>query len=478
MQKHRRRMRALPQECAAAPSASAARRRGPTSIADFDEIDAELACSRLSGIASRPSCGRRCTSAKRWAPVAVALLLSSVCCSTASARRRRCRPRSCCGRPLPRPTAHPEKPRRIQIRTRDAPADAVGQRARSRRCRSELRTLEVMFRAAHYDWDDPLSAKSYQAWRDQLAEKQDEVLKTGLRYVSGHAAVRANWRRPRSRFDRQDLQPVEERFEFRNREWVEITELRRRRPAPPPDSVQLPARRPAAGNSNTHDRSRRRPDRRTSRSDCRRRAARAGRAASSGRRFGRPDRGLARRRRDSGEREWESRPQRQQEISDALRSQTHVVVRFSESARGDGARPDNRASAPDSARPRISQQLQARMAKQIGGRANFAQLAAQVLDLSEPMMSRAYALRRLAEQFPVGAGAELRRQDRQVSEAPAAGARDALRRQTAELIACCGRLLGVSGATRRPRARLRPAPGSCRPKSCSNRRAAWRSCWL
>ena len=42
-------------------------------------------------------------------------------------------------------------------------------------------------------------------------------------------------------------------------------------------------------------------------------------------------------------------------------------------------------------------QLQSRVAEQIGGRVYFAQLAAQVLDLSEPMMSRAYALKRLAE---------------------------------------------------------------------------------
>jgi hypothetical protein len=33
-----------------------------------------------------------------------------------------------------------------------------------------------MFRAANYDWDDPLSAKSFQAWRDRLPEKRDEVI--------------------------------------------------------------------------------------------------------------------------------------------------------------------------------------------------------------------------------------------------------------------------------------------------------------
>ena len=30
-----------------------------------------------------------------------------------------------------------------------------------------------LFDAAHYDWNDPLSARSYSAWRDQLPHFQD-----------------------------------------------------------------------------------------------------------------------------------------------------------------------------------------------------------------------------------------------------------------------------------------------------------------
>src|SRR6202023_196032 len=98
-------------------------------------------------------------------------------------------------------------------------------------------------------------------------------------------------------------------------------------------------------------------------------------------------------------------PQRQQEIHNALGSQRHVVVRFSEPAPArlepEGAPP------PESAAPAADiQQFQALMAEQIGGRVYFSRLAAQVLDLSEPMMARAYALRRLAERIPIAIESE------------------------------------------------------------------------
>jgi hypothetical protein len=89
------------------------------------------------------------------------------------------------------------------------------------------------------------------------------------------------------------------------------------------------------------------------------------------------------------------------------------------------------------------------MAEQIGGRVDFSQLAAHVLDLSEPMMARAYALRRLAERIPIGAEPELSAQDRQLLKSLQHEHIEALRRQTAEI----DRLLrpaleSVSGAPR------------------------------
>jgi hypothetical protein len=58
--------------------------------------------------------------------------------------------------------------------------------------------------------------------------------------------------------------------------------------------------------------------------------------------------------------------------------------------------------------------LQERIEKQAGGRGHYERLAADVLDASETMMSRAYALRRIAERFPREVEPEMTASDRQV----------------------------------------------------------------
>jgi len=126
----------------------------------------------------------------------------------------------------------PQKPRRIQIRTRDHSLTRVAGAADT----DALRSLQVMFQAAHYDWADPLSAKAYQAWRDRLTDKEDAVVeerdayRIRTRTGSGELiAATLTIRIP-------DLRPVEERLEFRNREWIEITELAGD-PVPPPAAI-------------------------------------------------------------------------------------------------------------------------------------------------------------------------------------------------------------------------------------------------
>jgi len=105
-------------------------------------------------------------------------------------------------------------------------------------------------------------------------------------------------------------------------------------------------------------------------------------------------------------------PARQQEIKNALGSQARVVIRFSDSP------PARVQEQPTTANETPAggdvRQLQARLAEQLGGRANLEQLAAQVLDSSESLMARAYALRRLAEQFPVAVELELSAPDREL----------------------------------------------------------------
>jgi hypothetical protein len=367
----------------------------------FGEIDATLAQAgfreRIARVLRAPA-----YSARRWAAVAVTLM--AVC--VLYYRFRQAPPVQAAEllrKAVAAADAHPGKPHRIQIRTKDRilTPDA-------------LSSLQVLFHQAHYDWDHPLSAKSYQAWRDALADKRDEVTEERdayrIRTDTGSGELMTATLKIRT----QDLQPVEERFEFRNREWVEITELAAE--AEPPVLI-------AEGNrANNHTKI----------------AASAPPASAT---IGDELHVLASLHRvgaDLGDPIEVSRaggdilvagvgiaPQRQREIHDALGAQKHVVVRFSE--------PVPARIEPEREAPPDIQQFQAQMAEQIGGRADFLQLAAQVLDLSEPMMARAYALRRLAERIPTEVEAELSAQDRQILKSLQQEHIDALRRQTADI---------------------------------------------
>jgi hypothetical protein len=367
----------------------------------FGEIDEALAQvsfrERIARVLRAPA-----YSARRWAAVAVTIM--AVC--VLYYRFRQAPPVQAAEllrKAIAAADAHPGKPRRIQIRTKDRilTPDA-------------LSSLQVLFRQAHYDWDDPLSAKSYQAWRDALIDKRDAVTEERdayrIRTDTGSGELMAATLKIRM----QDLRPVEERFEFRNREWIEITELATE--AQPPVLIA----RADGSTADNHTKMSTPPASATIGDELH--------VLASLHRVGA----------DLGDPIEISRaggdilvagvgitPQRQQEIHDALGAQKHVVVRFSEPA---PARLEpEKEGTPD------IQQFQSQIAEQIGGRVDFLQLAAQVLDLSEPMMARAYALRRLAERIPAEVEAELSAQDRQLLKSLQQEHIDALRRQTAEI---------------------------------------------
>ncbi len=360
---------------------------------------------------------------KRWAPVAVALVVLCVLFyrfrqtpSVQAAELLR--------KAIAAADARPEAPRRLQIRTRDARLTRVSGAPDT----DALRPVQALFQAAHYDWNDPLSAKSYQAWRDGLADKRDEVMEDQDAYSIRTHSGSGELVEATLKIRRQDLRPVEERFEFGNREWVEITELPAESAPDAPPAIAAPGGRAVATSE-----ARTKPPS----------AAVSPEPATAGDQV-RVLVALNRVGADLGDPIEVSRaggeivvsgvgvdPRRQQEIRDALRSQPHVAVHFSE-AITDKAPPDT-APQSDSAAAADIELLQARMAEQIGGRGNFVRLSSQVLDLTEPMMSRAYALRRLAEQFPREAESELAAQDRRLLGSLVSEHTSALQRQTAEL---------------------------------------------
>ena len=310
---------------------------------------------------------------------------------------------------------HPKRPRRIQIRTRDRrlirPAVGSQKAAFGAADATALNSLQAMFERANYSWNDPLSAQSFQAWRNQLTDKRDQVSEEQRSYRIETRTDESDLRHATLTLLTSDLRPVEERLEFSNQEWVEITEVADDS-APPVARSAAENERPAAGNAKA-------PVPEVSMAVTV--PALSASAADElqvlaalhdvGADLGDPVE-VSR----SGSEVLVSgvgvAPVRQQEIKSAIGSNPHVVVHFSDSPAA--AAPDQAAAPSPNPPGGDSRQLQTRLAEQLGGRANLDQLAAQVLDSSESLMARAYALRRLAEQFPVAVERELSVSDRQL----------------------------------------------------------------
>ena len=402
----------------------------------FAQIDAELDKTslreRIARILQAPL-----RSSARWVPVAAAVAIACLIFyrfrqapSVQAAELLR--------KAIAAADARPVKAHRIEIRTEHGRVAA-------------LSSVQPLLQTAHYDWNDPLSARSYQAWRDQLSDKQDEVVEEPGAYRIRTSTTSGALTIATLKIDARDLRPVEERFEFRNREWVEISELAE--DAAPENLIASQSKTPErtgaevpgiAPNGIAPD------------------ATHLPAAASSAT-IGDELHVLASLHKvgaDLGDPIEVSRvgggilvagigiaPQRQQEIQDVLSSQNHVMLRFSESAPAK-VEPGREVPSVNAASPEL-QKLQDRVAEQIGGRAYFTQLAAQVLDLSEPMMARVYALRRLAEQIPVDAEPELSAQDRQLLRSLRQEHTESLRSQAAQIDRLLRPVLEpVSGAPR------------------------------
>jgi hypothetical protein len=308
--------------------------------------------------------------------------------------------------------------------------------------------LKQMFRAARYDWDDPLSARSYAQWRDHLAAKQDSVNTVEDRQAPHHntyeiktttedgdlVAATLNLRMT-------DFEPIEGRFEFRNRDWVEMTELvdqqtlpattvagttggMPRQPGMPPAFIEpsVPPQGeaiPPAGFS--------------AELQVVEALHRVGADLGDPVEIGREGRQVL----VSG---IGIPPKRQEQLHALLDPMPNVVLRFAEPALPASAPPiqTEPASTHDAAGPE-HRQLQARIEERLGGRPQFELFSGQLLDWTDAAMARAYALRRLAQEF--GPASE-----RQMSS----GDRRALRTLGREHLAAFARESARIEATLRP----------------------------
>src|SRR5471032_62308 len=346
----------------------------------------------------------------------------------------------------------PHAGRRVRIATRTGQMTRVIGAATLLKPEMELKQ---MFRAARYDWHDPLSAKSYAAWRDHLASKQDSVntvedrntceIKTTTEDGDLVAAT--------LKLRMTDFEPIEGRFEFRNRDWVEMTEL---------VDQQTPAST-IAGATGGMPRKPGMPPAFIAPSSAA--AVSAGFSAELqvvealhrvGADLGDPVE-IGREGRQVLVRGADIPPERQEQLHALLDPLPNVVVRFADPAFPAGATlpasapPVQTEPAPtrDAAGPE-HRQLQARIEERLGGRPQFERLSGQLLDWTEAAMERAYALHRLAQEFGPAGERQMNSSDRRALRSLGREHLAAFERESARIEATLRPILGGSDQSHDP----------------------------
>lgn len=291
--------------------------------------------------------------------------------------------------------ARPAGPRRYRIRTSNQQVTrTAGLSTAAKTAEAPMPpAIATLFAEAHYDAADPLSARSFAAWRDQLPQKTDEVATVDNGYQIRTSTDSGDLASASLRLRASDLLPIEGKLEFRDRNWIELTDLTELpdgdNGSPVAISGGAPVRpavpsRPAAiapgGSASLSD-------------ELQVIAALHGIGADLG--------DPVEVRISSGLVEVSGvgvSSERQRQIRSALESVPRVEVTFSDP----GAAPAPvQATAPEPA-PVFSPapQFQTRLEQQLGGRAELERFSSRVLDWNEAAMAHAYALRSLAQRFP------------------------------------------------------------------------------
>jgi hypothetical protein len=376
---------------------------------DFASVDAELASESLVSRLGRWFSPRRSVPL-RWAlSGALALALGLVI-----VRQLRETPNveaaALLRRAVEISTVRPQPVRRLRIVSSRGTMTRMSGGASIRPSGGETE-IARLFEAARYDWNDPLSARAYVAWREALDRKVDEVSTVDPAVYSIKTTT------PDSelisatlKLRKTDFAPMEGRFEFRNREWVEMTESvdqlsnpastvagttggRPRQPGlPPGPSLTEPVevRETPVPNQELQV---------------------VAALHQMGADLGDPLE-ITREGRDVVVSGAGIGPERQQQIHSRLDRLPHVVVRFSDPTLPASTPAAEPATTRDAAVPADRSSYQARIEQRLGGRPQFERFSGQLLDWTDAAMTRAYALRRLAQQFPAATAGAMRMEDR------------------------------------------------------------------
>ncbi|MBV8820871.1 MAG: zf-HC2 domain-containing protein [Acidobacteriaceae bacterium] len=293
--------------------------------------------------------------------------------------------------------------RQIEVRTRAASF----MRAADRTGANAVKSLQARFEAAHYNWDNPLSARSFSAWREQLPQKHDRVTRERNVFRIRTDTNTGDLMAASLAVNVADLRPVEGRFDFRDHDWVEISDAGER-------SVPETGRASAITSERQH-----RAETPVDAHSDRTLSTSPATAGDELRVFV----ALHTLRADLGDPIDITRQGglvrvsaagipavRQSEIRAALSVLPNVSLDFNEPV-AVVRKPQEQPAGDVSGHENLSQ-IQTQLAERIGGRAQLEQTGAQVLEISEGMMAYAYALRRLAEHFPLATESELNSDER------------------------------------------------------------------
>jgi hypothetical protein len=374
---------------------------------DFDRVEAELAAQSLFVRVARFFSPRQ-NPGLRWALTGATVL--ALCFVVVQQLREtpKVEAAALLQKAVKASQSRPATVKRVRITTRTGQMTRViGVAYKPAARETEIARL---FDAAHYDWNDPLSAQSYSAWREQLRHYQDAIASQPNSYDIRTTTEDSELVSATLKLRTTDLEPLEGRFEFRNRDWVEMTELvdqqtnpastvagttggMSRQPGVPPGPLNVTAEsaEPSAYSEELQ-------------------------VVSALHQLG-ADLG------DPLEISREGRqvlvsgtgipPQRQQQIHGLLDRLPHVVVRFDDPAFPASAMPVQSESATrDAAGTENKSTYAARIEERLGGRPQFERFSSSLLDWTDSAMTRAYALRRLAQQFPAKAEGEMSAEDR------------------------------------------------------------------
>ena len=264
----------------------------------------------------------------------------------------------------------------------------------------DLMHAATLFAAAHYSWVEPLSARSYQAWRSRLPNKRDTV--SVIRAKGKEEAYRLQTdtsegvlRSASLTLRAKDLRPTNGVFQFENEAPLEMDEAQLPVPVAPQPPSRIaetpPIETPAGPEDTLH-------------------------VLAALNEIGADVDDPVEVSMDSQQRHVVIRgrgigPQRQQQIADAVKRLPRVALDFASASPGP---PVDRPAVTEKSSSSMPAALRQRFEAALGGAVAFQEATDRILEASGSMLARAHAVETLATRFPPETEARLAPEDRQL----------------------------------------------------------------